>query len=113
VTLNVEPEGAQRCHGLVPWSLTLAATQNPKTRLQMPRACPVEFSRSLLFSWEREASTAQGRGIQIRWLEAACSSERDTPRDKPVASFVMSQFELTPKALANFSPGLERSDNPG
>src|ERR1043166_4465733 len=23
------------------------------------------------------------------------------------------QFELTPKALANFSPGLERSDNPG
>jgi len=24
----------------------------------------------------------------------------------------MSQFELTPKALANFSPGLERSENP-
>jgi len=26
---------------------------------------------------------------------------------------VLPQFELTPKALANFSPGLERSDNPG
>jgi hypothetical protein len=23
------------------------------------------------------------------------------------------QFETTPKAFANFSPGLERSDNPG
>jgi len=23
------------------------------------------------------------------------------------------QFENTPKAFANFSPGLERSDNPG
>jgi len=23
------------------------------------------------------------------------------------------QFEITPKALANFSPGLERSENPG
>jgi hypothetical protein len=23
------------------------------------------------------------------------------------------QFELTPKALANFSPGFERSENPG
>src|ERR1051325_2669388 len=26
---------------------------------------------------------------------------------------VMHQFEITPKALANVSPGLERSDNPG
>ena len=26
---------------------------------------------------------------------------------------VVMQFELTPKALANLSPGLERSDNPG
>jgi len=24
-----------------------------------------------------------------------------------------SHFEITPKAFANFSPGLERSDNPG
>jgi hypothetical protein len=23
------------------------------------------------------------------------------------------QFEITPEAFANFSPGLERSDNPG
>src|SRR5689334_24878310 len=26
---------------------------------------------------------------------------------------VVRQFEITPKAFANFSPGLERSDNPG
>jgi hypothetical protein len=27
--------------------------------------------------------------------------------------WLVRQFEITPKALANFSPGLERSDNPG
>ena len=27
--------------------------------------------------------------------------------------WVVHQFEITPKALANSSPGLERSDNPG
>jgi hypothetical protein len=30
-----------------------------------------------------------------------------------VNPWVVHQFEITPKAFANFSPGLERSDNPG
>jgi len=30
-----------------------------------------------------------------------------------VMLFELTPIELTPKALANFSPGLERSDNPG
>ena len=35
--------------GLVPWSLTFPATPNDALRLsEMPRACPVELSRSLL-----------------------------------------------------------------
>src|SRR6185503_12415541 len=57
------------------------------TRVEkMPRACPVEFSCLLLFSFERETSTAQGRGIQLR-IEDRCSDDREVPRDKPVASF--------------------------
>jgi len=35
------------------------------------------------------------------------------PQFELTPSLAMPQFELTPKALANFSPGLERSDNPG
>src|SRR4030095_8529352 len=81
------------CHGLVPWSapvrrykrqaytspdatgsprgvLTFAATKDKHTLQQMPRACPVECSPSLLqktskhfSSGEREHSTGQARGI--------------------------------------------------
>jgi hypothetical protein len=36
------------CHGLAPWSFTIAATNDQKPAVQMPRACPVEFSRSPL-----------------------------------------------------------------
>jgi len=31
------------CHGLAPWSFTMAAKQNSKTKFQMPRARPVEL----------------------------------------------------------------------
>jgi hypothetical protein len=34
-------------------------------------------------------------------------------RSKPQGHSVWSEIALTPKALANVSPGLERSDNPG
>ena len=34
---------AARCHGLVPWSFTIAANRRSKPKYQMPRACPVEF----------------------------------------------------------------------
>ena len=34
-------------------------------------------------------------------------------QDNAVPFSVLVHFEKTPKALANFSPGLERSDNPG
>ena len=42
----------------------LAAKQNQNQGLKMPRACPVEPHACSYFSFEREASTAQGRGIQ-------------------------------------------------
>ena len=75
----------------------------------MPRACPVEphvrrykqrtnhspdatglprgASRLLLDSSERDPSTGQARGISS-CLSAAASYNRETPRDKPVASQV-------------------------
>jgi hypothetical protein len=53
-------------HGLAQWSLHVRCYQNLKTNLKMPRACPVESSRLKLYS-----------------------SERESPRDKPVASLVM------------------------
>jgi len=31
-----------RCHGLVPWSFTLVATDSTQRKSSMPRACPVE-----------------------------------------------------------------------
>src|SRR6266404_8806072 len=33
---------SSRCHGLAPWSLTLAATKSTQTLFQMPRPCAVE-----------------------------------------------------------------------
>src|SRR4030095_9541885 len=39
-----ESENFTRCHGLAPWSFTLAATrQGVREFHKMPRACPVEF----------------------------------------------------------------------
>jgi hypothetical protein len=32
---------------------------------------------------------------------------------KALANLIVKQFRITPKVLTNFSPGLERSDNPG
>ena len=42
--------------------------------------------RLQLCSFDREASTAQGRGIRLR-IKGWCSDDRDVPRGKPVASF--------------------------
>jgi hypothetical protein len=61
-----------RCHGLAPWSLTLAATA-ATALIKMPRPCAVEFHVGGYCSNERETPRD-------------CSNERETPREKPVAS---------------------------
>jgi hypothetical protein len=53
------------------------------------------------------AFEAMRLGLQEEREEIAESSATKKQR------WVVSQFELTPRAFANFSPGLERSDNPG
>jgi len=93
-----------------------------KRTLQMPRACPVELhassytkpkpnssdatglsrgaSRSLLFSGEREPSTAQGRGIQSCWWMDWCSGQRESPRGKPVAVVIENVTRFTIPSLS-------------
>src|SRR6476661_5766098 len=60
----------ERCHGLVPWSFTFAATCPIKRNSWMPRPCAVEV-HVFITSYKREA-----------------------PRDKPVAS---STFRARPR----------------
>ena len=48
------------CHGLVPWSFTLAANTNETTSIRMPRACPVEPSRLLLIQTKQPPSGCHG-----------------------------------------------------
>jgi len=86
------------CHGLVPWSFTLAAIQTLTPPSSDATGLSRGGSRSLLFSCEREPSTAQGRGIQFCWLDDWYSGQRDTPRGKPVASLIGGQRESQPVA---------------
>src|SRR4030095_3967137 len=89
-----------RCHGLAPWSphvrrykrqaytsadatglsrgvLTFAATKDKHTLQQMPRACPLECSRSLLQETNNPFHRRGARGV---------AASVNTPRGKPVAS---------------------------
>ena len=53
----------------------------------MPRPCAVEShvcGYVYCYLAERELSTAQGRGIQLR-IKDWCSDDREVPRDKPMA----------------------------
>jgi hypothetical protein len=52
----------------------------------MPRARPVEVSRLLLSSQEREPPRLQAVASVFDALLVAGSSNREAPRDKPVAS---------------------------
>jgi hypothetical protein len=78
----IRPYGL-RCHGLVPWSLTLAAT-NGQPDFQMPRACPVEFHARCYNSCQRE--TPRDKPVASSREPVLLSCQRETPRDKPVAS---------------------------
>src|SRR5262252_4488950 len=73
----------RRCHGLAPWSFTLAAT-TATALLRMPRACPVEPHAVSYCSGDREAP--RDKPVASRNRAALCSGEREAPRDKPVAS---------------------------
>jgi len=97
-----------RCHGLAPWSFTIAAIQNQKHKYEMPRACPVEFSRLPLSKtkntntrchglvpWSFHARGYIAANVKLHgtspWhpsviFKLACSGNREAPRDKPVAS---------------------------
>src|SRR5258705_323151 len=42
-TVRLQRPLAKRCHGLAPWSFTVAATKKPQHLSEMPRPCAVEF----------------------------------------------------------------------
>src|SRR4030095_8433602 len=82
-----------RCHGLAPWSPHARCYQEGAFPLKMPRACPVESSRSLLP--RRRVSSQDATGLPRGVLTLAAkpfatvvfySRQREAPRDKPVAS---------------------------
>src|SRR5688572_1502753 len=77
---------ALRCHGLVPWSLTLTAIQASNNEAWMPRACPVEVHvRRYVASSVRLHGTSPWH-LVLGFLGSFFSSKRETPRGKPVAS---------------------------
>src|ERR1041384_2876655 len=75
-----------RCHGLAPWSFTIAATRNQKP--QMPDATGLSrgVSRLELHSCEREPPRHKAVASKRDFFKLACSGYRETPRRKAVAS---------------------------
>jgi len=76
------------CHGLVPWSFTVAATKTPRPSREMPRPCAVEFhgrgyKNAATFS--RDA-TALRRGVSRSRLQNAATFLRDSSGDRPCHS---------------------------
>jgi hypothetical protein len=64
---------------------------------EMPRACPVEFSRSMLHSYEREPPRDKPVASKRDFLRLAYSGNRDAPRGKPVASISEGTWHLFPR----------------
>src|SRR4030095_271926 len=88
-----ESQNFTRCHGLAPWSFTLAATKDMSHRIsQDATGLPRGASRSLLqenrFQGVLLAPSVRLHGTSpwhlVRSLKRPrCSSEREAPRDKP------------------------------
>ena len=95
----------QRCHGLAPWRFTVAATQARVVGPKMPRACPVEIHACCYTARVVGPKMPRACPVEIHgrcyispwhlWTQqcvfgpnnsALCSSERESPRGKPVAS---------------------------
>jgi hypothetical protein len=49
----------------------------------------VQFSRLVLFSWEREPPRPKAVASSFVTLNRRCSGKRESPRDKPVASLLI------------------------
>src|SRR4030095_3762695 len=85
-----------RCHGLAPWSPHARCYQEGAFPLKMPRACPVESSRSLLP--RRRVSSQDATGLPRGVLTLAAkpfatvvfySRQREAPHDNPVGSVTL------------------------
>ena len=105
--------------GLSRWRFTVAATQPELLGPKMPRACPVEIHACCytssscwaqrcrgLVPWRITLAATQARGIFGPNNSGLCSSKRDSPRDKPVASSEFSRslcsWWIPPTAVLGF-----------
>src|SRR5690348_11324857 len=81
-SLQRSKEKTNGCHGLVPWSChARLATKIQGENKRMPRACPVELSRSPRYKDPRRKqtdATGLSRGGSRSWL---ISNKREAPRD--------------------------------
>src|SRR5206468_3613070 len=92
--LLLPPRPPRRCHGLVPWWLTLVST-SAEASASMPRPCAVVAHAGFYFSRGLRAdATALCRGGSrwfLLWLtlvarQASSRNQREPPRHKAVAS---------------------------
>ena len=67
----------------------------------MPRACPVEFSRSLLFSWEREPPRLKAVASSFAGWQNPCIVQREdsTGQAPGIFDFLCSLSPVTPALI--------------
>jgi hypothetical protein len=113
-----------RCHGHVPWRLTLVATAAtaffldatglfrggsrwwllpPQLFFSMPRACPVEAHAGAYCRRDREAP--RDKPVASRREAAVGSGQREPPRHKAVASEVVNAQRVSSLQLEPFRNG--------
>ena len=76
---------SNRCHGLVPWSITLVPTKDSLNNSQMPRARPVELhAPSFAGATARADATGSPRGVSRSFLPKTRLNNSQMPRARPV-----------------------------
>src|SRR5689334_3552819 len=77
---------SDRCHGLVPWSITLVATPPISNNSWMPRACPVEYYARRYTADLKQLLDATGlsRGVLRSSLHRRSQTTAWMPRACPV-----------------------------
>jgi hypothetical protein len=70
--LQRKPRNYRRCHGLVPWSFTLAATKKAAELSEMPRPCAVEFHAWTLLII---AARVSAENVSPPWHKAVASAK--------------------------------------
>src|SRR5882724_10916348 len=87
--LQRKPHNSLRCHGLAPWSLTLAATKKAAQLSKMPRLAPWSFTHDAFGNYRLSSAINVSLHGTRPWhpqnpSDFFCSRERESPRRKAV-----------------------------